>query len=190
MSWDAIGAIAELLGAIGVIVTLVYLAKQIGLTGRQVEQNTESLHTAAGMDTARQVAAWVDRMVQYPELGRIYNLAAEDPESLEQEEQARFVIYIAEIFFIFEAQFQMYKQNHLSEEMWAPKRNLLLGYLKNPLVETWWMNRSLTFSEPFVAHIEKMRVESKDTDYVYQGITSIFKEESSTPVSTNNSQGE
>jgi hypothetical protein len=30
MNWDAIGAIAELLGAIGVIASLVYLATQVG----------------------------------------------------------------------------------------------------------------------------------------------------------------
>ena len=29
MNWDAIGAIAELLGAVGVIASLVYLATQI-----------------------------------------------------------------------------------------------------------------------------------------------------------------
>jgi hypothetical protein len=29
MNWDAIGAIAELLGAIGVIASLIYLARQI-----------------------------------------------------------------------------------------------------------------------------------------------------------------
>ncbi len=35
MNWDAIGAIAELLGAIGVIASLVYLA-------RQMSQNTRA----------------------------------------------------------------------------------------------------------------------------------------------------
>ncbi len=39
MNWDAIGAIAELLGAIGVIASLVYLATQI-------RQNTRSVRSA------------------------------------------------------------------------------------------------------------------------------------------------
>ena len=30
MNWDAVGAFAELLGAVGVIATLLYLARQIG----------------------------------------------------------------------------------------------------------------------------------------------------------------
>ena len=40
MNWDAIGAIAELVGAVGVIATLVYLA-------RQINQNTSTVRSAA-----------------------------------------------------------------------------------------------------------------------------------------------
>jgi hypothetical protein len=40
MNWDAIGAIAELLGAIGVIASLVYLATQIRQSREQMSQNT------------------------------------------------------------------------------------------------------------------------------------------------------
>ena len=39
MNWDAIGAIAELLGAVGVIASLIYLATQI-------RQNTRSVRGA------------------------------------------------------------------------------------------------------------------------------------------------
>jgi hypothetical protein len=34
MNWDATGAVAELLGALGVIITLIYLARQIVQTNR------------------------------------------------------------------------------------------------------------------------------------------------------------
>ena len=40
MNWDAIGAIAELLGAIGVIASLVYLATQIRHSREQMQENT------------------------------------------------------------------------------------------------------------------------------------------------------
>ena len=40
MNWDAIGAIAELLGAFGVIASLIYLATQI-------RQNTKSVRMAS-----------------------------------------------------------------------------------------------------------------------------------------------
>ena len=39
MNWDAVGALAELLGAIGVIVTLLYLAVQVRYAKHQLEIN-------------------------------------------------------------------------------------------------------------------------------------------------------
>ena len=42
MNWDAIGAIAELLGAIGVIASLVYLATQI-------RQNTATVRASGSV---------------------------------------------------------------------------------------------------------------------------------------------
>jgi len=47
MNWDAIGAIAELLGAIGVIASLVYLATQIRHGREQMSQNTRALQAGA-----------------------------------------------------------------------------------------------------------------------------------------------
>ena len=40
MNWDAIGSLAEILGAIGVIASLVYV-------GMQVRQNTRTMHAAS-----------------------------------------------------------------------------------------------------------------------------------------------
>ena len=46
MNWDAIGAIAELLGAVGVIATLAYLAQQI-------RQNTSTVRSSAAASLAQ-----------------------------------------------------------------------------------------------------------------------------------------
>jgi hypothetical protein len=39
MNWEAIGAVGELLGAAGVIITLTYLAIQIRLNSHQLERS-------------------------------------------------------------------------------------------------------------------------------------------------------
>jgi hypothetical protein len=43
MNWEALGAIAELLGAIGVIGSLVYLGMQIRHSALQTELNTKTM---------------------------------------------------------------------------------------------------------------------------------------------------
>ncbi len=50
MNWDAIGAIAELLGAVGVIASLIYLATQIRQSHEQMNQNTAALRTTSRQD--------------------------------------------------------------------------------------------------------------------------------------------
>jgi len=49
MSWEAVGAVGELLGAIGVIVSLLYLATQI-------RQNTQSIRANTYQDFTRESA--------------------------------------------------------------------------------------------------------------------------------------
>ena len=43
MNWEALGAVSETLGAIGVIVTLIYLAIQVKHSKHSVDANTVSL---------------------------------------------------------------------------------------------------------------------------------------------------
>ena len=66
MNWDAIGACAEVVGAIGVVVSLVYLAIQ-------VRSNTSALKAGASFETTHSWATFnemvVSSMIRDPELG-------------------------------------------------------------------------------------------------------------------------
>jgi hypothetical protein len=76
MNWDAIGAIGEWVGALAVVVTLAYLARQMGLNTRQLkraEQNT----TTAQYSVLRLAAA------QDAELARLLLAAETDFGSLD-----------------------------------------------------------------------------------------------------------
>ena len=50
MQWDAIGAIAEALGAVAVIVSIVYLARQVRQTRVQLQAQAEDAITARSFD--------------------------------------------------------------------------------------------------------------------------------------------
>ena len=50
MQWNAIGAIAEVLGAIAVIVSIVYLAAQVRQTRLQLQAQAEDAITARCFD--------------------------------------------------------------------------------------------------------------------------------------------
>jgi hypothetical protein len=67
MNWEAIGAVAELLAAIGVIVSLVYLASQIRHSREQMRQNTRAVEAQV---------SWAHWNSVY----KMYHARAADPE--------------------------------------------------------------------------------------------------------------
>ena len=63
MSWDALGAIAEIVGSIAVLLTLIYLARQIQQSNKSLEENRKYAAAQAYQartDTAMKVIESVD----------------------------------------------------------------------------------------------------------------------------------
>ncbi|MFC1662359.1 hypothetical protein ACFL3S_13055 [Gemmatimonadota bacterium] len=56
MNWEAVGAIGEVIGAAGVILTLVYLAHQIRQNTRAIRAQTHQAITAANLGMAMSMA--------------------------------------------------------------------------------------------------------------------------------------
>jgi hypothetical protein len=67
MNWEAIGALAELLAAVGVIVSLVYLASQIRHSREQMRQNTRAVEAQV---------SWA----HFDSVYKLYHARAENPE--------------------------------------------------------------------------------------------------------------
>ena len=86
MSWEALGAIAEALGAIGVIATLVYLSTQI-------RQNNNQLRGAATSAIYEYQRTLTEMLSSDPELYKIALRGNEDLSSLDPWEQQRFAIW-------------------------------------------------------------------------------------------------
>lgn len=85
MNWDAIGAIGEILGAIAVLGTLIYLAAQI-------RQNIASVTTAT---YESMVSSAIDInlvVVGNPEVTSIVLRGARDPHSLDNDEAYRYTM--------------------------------------------------------------------------------------------------
>lgn len=83
MDWEAIGAVGEVLGAAGVIVTLAYLAMQI-------RQNTRALR-AASIDSMTNIANDIrTHLFSDPEITTIYMKGLSDAETLTDLESERF----------------------------------------------------------------------------------------------------
>lgn len=156
MNWDAVGALAELLGAIGVIVTLFYLALQ-------VRQNTKTVKAATELETGRLWSGVHGRVAHSPDMAAIWDRGLTDERTLSPAEKQRFIWFVAEYLFLVESLYRQWRMDYLSDASWEPHRRTAIGLLSNPLVRRWWDSGVSPFSAEFRAYFGQMlSVEAPD----------------------------
>lgn len=123
MNWSELGAAAELVGAIAVVVTLVYLAIQI-------RQNTRSVATATYDSVMTGFNDLNVELMRDPDLLSLYLRGTEHPESLTEAEGTRFVLMIRCYANQWEKLLRLYQAGALPAAAWrsyAPEAAQILG---------------------------------------------------------------
>jgi len=152
MNWDALGAVAELIGALGVICSLAYLAVQI-------RQNTRQVRGAVYDSIVTSLSGFERPIAQDPELARIFEQAIDDWDSIDHIERARVMHLLSTLFKQFENVYYQYRQENLEPELWAGWRHLMLSYHSREGVRDWWAMRSDFYSASFRHFLETTEVD-------------------------------
>jgi hypothetical protein len=155
MNWDAIGAVAELAGAIGVIVSLVYLAKQISTTNKNVEQNTTALFNQGEHASLSGVLEMNLPQVENRDVAELMVKAYSDYSSLDDIDRHRFSILLLSSFESHQTFFLQNYRNSAGPETWAYYSRVMDDYLKIPSVAQWWRVSNKNFDSNFVKYIDK-----------------------------------
>ena len=111
MTWDAIGAVGEIVGALAVFATLVYLAKQIRVQNRA----TEMEHFENLMDGFNQFNALI---AADKELYRIYMTGLNHPERLDDDDAGRFTALFRIVLNGAHKMMEAFEQGAVPEIMW------------------------------------------------------------------------
>jgi hypothetical protein len=149
MSWDAIGAIAELVGATGVIVTLLYVGREIRLTGKAQRAATQH-------DVLAEFRALMGRLIEDPALCDAFQKFSHD-EEIPSEHRYRFALFIGNQFRVYEELYLAHLDGSVSDEFWrAREANLRSMFLDHPFTHRWWRNAGSSYSQPFVELIERL----------------------------------
>ena len=146
--WDAIGAIGEIVGAIAVLTSLLYLAVQI-------RQNTASMKSSTFQNAVTSISE-VSLGIGTDEdtAGITYTAFTQGISALTDAQRFRFGLLMTGLFRNYENFWFHYENGVMEEHMWQGVRNAMLGYLEHPSVKIWWGERSSIFSPKFVAYIE------------------------------------
>ena len=111
MNWEAAGAIGEILGAAGVILTLIYLALQLRQNTKSTNANIVATHLQAYGDTIR-VAG------QSLENARTMRKGMNDLDLLDEDERSQFLYLIGQWLLAWDSLYALYKDGLLPESQW------------------------------------------------------------------------
>ncbi|MEN8376602.1 MAG: hypothetical protein ABFS34_14235 [Gemmatimonadota bacterium] len=141
MNWDAVGAIGETVGAIAVVITLVYLASQIR------QQNRES-RIAAVHELNEAFRASI---TSFQDLGlaEVFSRGKTDFEALSEPDRLRFIAMIQGVFRVWEDAFYQYDAGRLDPRIWTAMVAQFSGYLSLPGVQRVWEIRKRAYNEGF-----------------------------------------
>lgn len=143
VSWDAVGAVAEMPGGLATIATLIYLARQI----RQAAEATrlQTLQAIRSTSTQLRLSA-----VQTEEIAALMMKAAEQAE-LTPTERARLNLMYAAIFDSLSEIYEAAAKGFIGDN----SLELHLGsYLSQQACRDWWAKGQTLFPPEFVEHVE------------------------------------
>jgi hypothetical protein len=150
MNWSAVSAIADLLAATGVTLTVVYLALQI-------RKNTHATHSQTYQLATSALAEMAGIIGSNKELARIFRIGMMNPDTLDEDEFAQFGYLGISLFRRFENVFFQYQSGMINEDFWTGHRDNILWFFHRPGMQAWWKDRKFAFSKRFREFLDESR---------------------------------
>ena len=119
MNWEAIGAIGEVVGALGVVVTLGYLAYQIRQNTAQLEHSTRTAKAAAVNASNATLRENRQSIFEDAEMAEIFLRGNTAPQELSEVDRLRYRLVMQNVT---EAMLDIYSQTAVTDfspETWA-----------------------------------------------------------------------
>jgi hypothetical protein len=107
VNWEAIGAIRQIVGALAVVISLIYLAREIRSNAR-----------SARLASVGSINQWLGQLATHPHLAELWNRGVQDWESLEGTDRQRFQACVLQLFHIFEEMYYQRLERHLDPRLW------------------------------------------------------------------------
>lgn len=146
MNWEAAAAIAEILSAVAVVISLIYVA-------RELKNNSRAQQAAAGFDASTRMSDLNQALsmaligdakyqaggeAQFTSLvKKIYDLDI-DPDSLSPTEALLVGFINRTILQNIEGEYYLYQHGFLDREQWLGRKAWARGYLELPVNRKWW----------------------------------------------------
>ncbi len=150
MNWEAVGALAELFGAVGVIVTLVFLA-------RQIQQNTRAVRASTNHALTQQRNDLNVKFGLDPAATELLLRGARSLDDLDFAERYRHSLLMRAVVGICEDAYVQYTEGMCGVEPWESTKVVLRPITSAPAFETWWTENQQIYQPAFRAEVDEIR---------------------------------
>jgi hypothetical protein len=163
MSWNAITSIADLVGSVAVVISLVYLA-------RQVRAGTREMRTNIRDSAFQSLMEWNYAIMSDPELGWIFQTGCRDFHALDEKGRARLVHVMYSFFKLFENVYLHSLDKSVDESVWTHNAPMLLAYASQPGAQHYLAHRQKIFDPRFWAYLQERRPAEVPAGHVVSGL--------------------
>ena len=146
--------LAQVIGAIAVVISLFYV-------GFQIKRNTSAVRSATAQAVHDNYADWYMKLCGDAELNRIAIKGLKDYSSLSETEKAQFIeIFMAFISFSQNAYYQ-WREKALAPHLWVGWESLVMNLLCSPGGKEFWKERGYVFGNEYRDYVEKVIMTKK-----------------------------
>jgi hypothetical protein len=170
MNWDAVGAVGELVGAVAVIATLIYLAIQ-------VKDSARAARSAAVTDATNAMQQFYSGLGNNPQTSELFLRGMANPESMAQESQFQFLMLLHSAFLAFQRSFFLAQEGTLDVGLRDSIGTSILTVNRMPGMRFYWRQRKSYFQPEFIEWVESLLAQDPVLDMdVYRNESSIQAE--------------
>ena len=130
MNWEAIGAIGEILGAVAVVATLVFLSRQIKGASKQFALASTAEANTLYSDGFAPIYASKDNL-------RIWTQGHRDPTALDEDDLEIFFLFMARVIAVYDTVVEHHVEGAISDDKMNRYRDFSKQFLVSPGGKLW-----------------------------------------------------
>ena len=152
MNWQAIAAVAEAVGAIAVVASLLYLAVQ-------VRQNTRQSRLGAQQAMVAELGTVLQSQAQDREFATLLAKGLQDLASLDPVEKVRFLSHIGHLLRLYEAVYFYHDEGALDDRIWKGFEAAITDVMSYPGMQAAVAVRRHHISDAFGAYLSALHTQ-------------------------------
>ena len=158
MSLEQASFVAQIVSALAVIASLIFVGFQLKKASSAIRANSSQAHAGLYTDLVRSI-------IDNPEFARAWSIGITDPQALKEEEWVQFVAYASALFRLYESSRVQWLNGRLDEEHWHTVERQAVDFGHLPGLRLAWTLRGHWFSPEFRAWFDGLAGERVPRPY-------------------------